>query len=433
MKNHMKNPMNHPMSHRGSVYIMVLVTSAFVLATGLAALSLEQRVHERSDVTARVGAARVAVRTGLDLAVQSMAEDPSWRTSVAVGGLYLTRDIDTGDSVHTVRVYATDADGVIDDGDLDPFTLRVVASQTDTRRALQVSLQPTLVPVDVLEFGAYTTGQVITGTSSAVNGDAGIAAAGDFVGNGSLFFVPVETERTVDAATYTSTVTENAPAREFPPDGAIGAIYSPYGTSVSMSDLKLTSGVYVIENVAVGPGRNPFGLLGILSPDNVYVFDHGSRDIIVRNSRIAATFVFVGSGQVILEGSVSWAPATPGWPAIITDDSDLVFRLSSNSLSESVHATNFNPIGFGAGGTEDLDQADFYTSQISGIVYTRNKAVVETGSTRIVGSLICGNDLTINSSAILDLRASPDSLGSPPIGFRSVYSPRMVVSGWLDP
>lgn len=421
------------MNRHGSIYIMVLITSAFVLATGLAALSLGRRVTDRGELIDRVGSARVAVRTGLDLAVQMVVDDPGWRSTIGGDGLYLIREIDAGDSVHTVRVYA-ESDGDISDDDLtDPFTLRVVASQTDTRRLLEVEIQPVSMPVDILDFGAYSASNVESGSQSYVNGDAGVAAASDFLGTGATFFVPVETEGLLSDATYTSSTLEGAPAREFVPEEDMISIYEPYGTVVSEGNLFHDGSTYLIEGLAIGPGLNPLDKLEVFRTGDVYIIEHGSQDIVIRDSRILATILFVGSGNVILEESVNWEPATPGWPTIVTD-SDVVFRMTSDSLSESVLLTNFNPIDLGdAKASGDIDLADFYPSQIEGIVYTRGRVLVESGVAKIVGHVVSKGDLVISPRAILELRTSRDSTDNTPPGFGSAIRFEMIPTRWLDP
>ncbi len=189
-----------------------------------------------------------------------------------------------------------------------------------------------------------------------------------------------------------------------------------------------TSGRFIYRKV-LGPGVNPFGAQ--TNSEGIYWINCNNNRLVIERSRIVGTLLVInpGANSCVKDGPISWAPAVPGYPALLVDadngtSANFAIMATNRPLSEKENLTNFNPSGatseeFGA----DSDMNDIYRSQIRGLIAIRQDLVYQ-NRPLIKGQIIVGNNIA-NSSGELEIDYQPDSLLNPPPGFWSYsYSRR---------
>jgi|GEM_PF-2781697 len=419
-------------TRRGAVYLLVLLTAAFVLATGLAALTLEDRTHQRADLHAQVAASRNAARAGLDLALEHIRTNDGWRNDAGPDGLIYQNMFESDGEAVTLTAYAVDPDGSLYEGSsvgtTDPFELSIEATIGDAVGRVTVLVEPQPMPMDVLELGAYSHDKIEFYGSCTITGDGDWGSRNDITGSGSTLEASVVCCGTIEGLSVGGISTSCDRERELPGND-LYRTYQAIGTNASMLLVPRSGGRYFIQNVAIGPGLNPYGLAG--NSNGVYIFDQGSDPITVRNARVVGTLVFIGGGTVTLEGSLNMQPANPGWPAVITRE-DLVLNTSNAPLVESGLFTNFNPIGLDGLLPGDLDTFDTYESAITGIVFCGDVLFCVGGDLDLTGSLIAVDDFQITGGWTADINRDYSAGSEPPPGFESSQT-RMAPLEWRTP
>jgi Tfp pilus assembly protein PilX len=200
--------------------------------------------------------------------------------------------------------------------------------------------------------------------------------------------------------------------------------------AVTCYDCTYPADTYVMDRKILSPAVNPFGS-GQTNPNGIYVLDGGGKKIIIANSRIAGTLVLQNFNSASsIQGSVSWEPAVPNYPALLTDAA-IPIGLSSAALSEATMNTNFNPVGTPypyVGGLQNATTTDAYPSLIKGLVYSQQNVQLQ-GQTSVEGTVIANSDITVQSGTV-NLKYNSTWLNNPPPGFDQGTTKKMqIVAG----
>lgn len=168
--------------------------------------------------------------------------------------------------------------------------------------------------------------------------------------------------------------------------------------NVSMKVVSAPSGKAVYRTV-VSTGTNPFSVTS--NPNGVYVLDCGGNDITISDCMIVGTLVLRNTGTVrVGSGPIQWRPARPGMPALVVDG-DLVLSFSRFGLTERELNVNLNPSGTpDENGSTDSSMNDTYVPEIRGLIYASGDITLA-GDLRIKGTVISGDDMTIQQRATL--------------------------------
>ncbi|MCX5685286.1 MAG: carbohydrate binding domain-containing protein [Planctomycetota bacterium] len=190
-----------------------------------------------------------------------------------------------------------------------------------------------------------------------------------------------------------------------------------YIDSLTCYDCTYPADAYVCDRKLLSPAVNPFGG-GQTNAKGIYLLDGGGQKIIIANSRIVGTLVLQNfSSTSSIQGSVSWEPAIPNYPALLTD-MVIPIGLSSAALSEATLNTNFNPTGTPypyVGGLQDADNTDAYPSLIKGIVYSKQNVQLG-GQTSVEGVVIANTNVTVLGGTVTQ-KYNSTWLNNPPPGF----------------
>jgi hypothetical protein len=168
--------------------------------------------------------------------------------------------------------------------------------------------------------------------------------------------------------------------------------------NVSMKVVSAPSGKAVYRTV-VSTGTNPFSVTS--NSNGVYVLDCGGNDITISDCIIVGTLVLRNTGTVrVGSGPIQWRPARPGMPALVVNG-DLVLSFSRFGLTERELNVNLNPSGTpDENGSTDSSMNDTYVPEIRGLIYASGDITLA-GDLRIKGTVISGDDMTIQQRATL--------------------------------
>jgi hypothetical protein len=408
-------------TRRGTIYLLVLVTTAIVTAMGVAGVMIVRSERASLEWSLRTQRASRAAESGLHIGLQRIGSDMTWRSGIGAGvngwwslGSYR---LDGADAVVTITD-AVDANLTNDlRGDV---LLRAVASSSSARRALQFRATPIPTAISCLSYAIGVKG-ASTLTSGTIQTTGGM----------SCNLLVTNVLATVNADVRSSTLLvglgfngSNSILAK-PVDFPAKAMFSDYASIATPISYSSISGN--LRRCVLGPGINPFGTA---SPTGVYVIDCNGSSITIEDVRISGTLILLNAGigsrmrnQVLIQST------TPGMPAILCDG-PMTIETTIKSLSESTSGANFNPAALPYRGGSDTDQTDNYPSRIDGLVYISGAATFS-GDINIVGALYVGGALTSTANLLV----TPDSriLAAVPPGFESDITYSMVDGTWESP
>ncbi len=411
----------------GSAYIVVLGASLMVTVLGIGALQAARSRRAADEARINMLKARLAAETGIDIAMDAIANDSSWRQTYTSGTWLANRR--AGEGRFTVE--GTDpSDGNLGDKVTDPVDLVSTGTAGAARQKVMVSLTAVPNPLTCLK-AALCSGGAQTHTGTAILSDNIIAS------NLTITAVAADITGDIEATaavgvTFRGTTTILATPRTLP-DGTVFAQYIPAATTIVRSAIPQVSGTSTIERAAIGPSVNP---LGASSAAGVYVVDCAGQPLNLRNLRFVGTLVVLNTGGsgVTVSGSVNWSPAASGYPCLLVDGPLTLSFSGSTPLSETgAPSVNFNPAGMPHQGATDSDASDAYTSEIRGLVYASG-SVTTSGDPSIVGVLVAGGG--VSTSGKLTLAFDSTIASNPPAGFATAPTMKVTAGSWrqiVDP
>lgn len=361
---------------RGGAYVLVLITCTVVTAMALSALAARGAMHRSAVSATEVSAAAHLARSGLELALQRMNTNPSWRTTTTNG--QWTAELEVGPGKVSMQV-RDPTDSNLADSPTEPAIVRSVGVVGSARQILEVELTNLEVPLTCLEVAAWARSGVSFSTLSVAN-DQIISTNGNAHNNSSIV------GGTVEAASYTQggllpvwTKSGLGTPRDQPASTAFD-YYLANGTAINYGSLPSKSGGSgrVLQDVLLSPTSNPFGTG--LNPRGIYVINCEGSEILVRNMRIVGTLVLINlpsSGSAI-DGTVAFEQAIPGYPVLMAEG-NLAIQFDSTGLLGAL---------LGA-----------VPSRIRGPAYVSGNVTIPSGSPVFEGSLVVGGTLSVSAAA----------------------------------
>ncbi len=407
-------------SRRGYLYVAVMMVSVMVSVMGFAAIRIAHDGLRTATARADCEEATLLARTAVEFGVNRVDSNATWRTTYVSGNTAETFSLGNG----TFEWKLTDDDGVLADDGTDSVWLTGTGRVNDAVVVRRVRLVPAGDALDCLGVPLCVNSNLTVATLVDLTTDTVLHA------NGNLTATAVDADVLGDASAtgtvsgdVSGTSVSGAATRTLPGSDVFD-FYLDNGTQIDVDALPGSgANTPVIENLVLAPTVNPFG--GGTNPLGIYVVDCGFKTLTVRNCRIVGTLVVLNPGSASgVSGSVHWEPAAPNYPALLVAGS---FRIGHDvdALSESTHATNFNPAGVPYHGSFDGDTSDTYPSHLRGIVYTSDTLVLPFGSptAKIVG---CAVTQSVIATSPTEFCFSDVHLNDPPPGFRS--GPKMAIS-----
>ncbi len=417
------------MSHttrRGSVYLIVLVSSALVVAMVLTGLMAERSLRRRAEIDADAATARSLANSAVDLGLQMIAADANWRTNLASSGQWLTNASLGGGQV---SLLATDpVDGNFTSGTDHGLLLQGTATIGQARQMVQVELAATFALMPCAQGGLHCSGSMSFNPSSNVTSPLTFSTNAGITATSATIATPVEAGTTILGSTYSKGTRAAAGSRSIPAS-TVADQYVALATPITFSSIPSAT----LRKVVLSPASNPFGTA---NPQGIYFIDCGFSNITIRDLRIVGTLILKNPGNTsTITGSVNWEPAFPGNPALLITGGGMILNLSATALSESSLATNFNPPSTPYRGFSDTMTFGLFPSQIRGLVYCTGNTQFQ-GTTNLQGVFIGGSTVTVASSAVINISPDPVLSATPPKGFRTGPTMTVVPGTWkrvVDP
>lgn len=202
---------------------------------------------------------------------------------------------------------------------------------------------------------------------------------------------------------------------------------SYYMDKVSLIDVTYPANQYVIDSQLISPTLNPYGTT---NTKGIYVINCGGKDVVIGNSRIVGTLVFIDPGkESAIQGSVCWEAAVYNFPALLTNK-EFSIRTATTGLSEVNSGQNLNPSGTPYpfdGGNANQTSNDSYPSKITGIIYSADKLNLS-GSPNIKGVVVADSEIRVAATSVA-LNYGNIYLNDPPPGFNGGTITMKVVAG----
>ena len=413
-----------PLRRKGSVYLLALGVSTLIAVIGLSALT-KVRINQRQ---ARQGTARSTAQSlamsAVDHALAIIDATPQWRTM-------LRNDVESaefklGDGTFTWKL-VDEVDGNLENDPSQLVRLRGTGRSGDAVQMYAVQLQPVKTPLACLKACLYGNG-TIAWSGATVQADRWVGTNGSMNAVSAVINAPVRAVGGITGVSYGDLKEPNSEAMEMPDPVAVFDYYLINGTEISLGALPLdSSGVRVLERLALGAKCNP---LGLVNAEGIYVIRCAGTQVVVRNCRVVGTIVLLDPGVGSrIEESVSWEPALPTYPALMVRGS-MDIRMTAASLSESSGGSNvnFNPPGMPYDGAEDADTSDSYPSIVKGLVYMTEKLINNTNGISVEGMILVGQ--TTNVSGTVNVKYRRDIYHDPPPGFYHMNKVVVVPKSW---
>lgn len=349
-------------ARRGTAYLLVLVTVMIVTIAGVTGAMAAQIARHAAELSNQSMHAKLLAQTGLEFTLEQIRQDENW--------LATWRDVHEGVRLvaldgNRIRLTMTDLDG----GDVpsdhyEPVLITAEAEIGQTRQRLRVRLDPKPRPLPVLATAFYADRSVYMDLTR-IEADAVVGGNADVTALLSDIYAPVRAGGLASGTLFHEGAQSYRSTLAIPGWSLVRARYEPLAETIPFS--QIPGGV--IEETVLSPAYNPYGST---HPEGIYLINHGSNSVTIRNARIVGTLIFVGSGTVTISESVHWAPAVRNMPSILAQG-EVHLRISDSPLREDNVGRSLNPPGTPWQGNEDHDTYDVYPSLLTGLIYSASR------------------------------------------------------------
>ena len=288
----------HYLHHRGSIYLMTLSASLLVavIAIGAAALG---RVHSRAASTANDFAeARIYARSGLELGMLAIYNDPYWRTDLPNGAWYTNQPIGAG----SFTLSAVDPiNGNFASAQNHPVVLTCTGMKGSARYILSMRMEVGPRVGSCLEVSMCSAGNIQVNGSTTLTSNQTISSNNQVsAGGGAVVNANVEAYKQIQGSGYTGTQTVTGNQRILPDPVHVFDYYNAQGTSIPYSSLPQFQSSEMIANETFETGTSgwyPSVNCKLQQVNNVYQQGFFSMRVTNRHaaSDVAATDIPVSS------------------------------------------------------------------------------------------------------------------------------------------
>lgn len=399
-----------PHARRGAAYLLVMATATIASAVALGAIAIAQSGQRAAVTAADAERAAIGAMSALEMTTAGINAHRDWRTLAdATGGV---RSIDLGEGVVGSVMILDELDGDLLDSAAHNVRVYAQIKAGTAKRTLSVELErERWAGLDLLRCGLHSYGDVRI--NGPVQGGP-ISSAGTITNAGSVLG-SVECESITGGGTVSGTTTTGAVSK-MPPASDLFARLSSSSMTIPVSGSSPTiERMPLASSIAVGGSSASWAYRITLTP---------GQTLTIRQIRIAATLLIdVPAGAVLqIMGPILWTPASADRPALVVQagvGAVVRFTGSTDSLSESAAAANFNPPLAAYAGSTDMDTTDVYPSAFVGVYQingSRASVTIE-GHCLFYGTVVTDAPVTLEGPVAFQ----PDLglLQSPPTGFES--------------
>lgn len=221
---------------RGTIYVLVLLSSLVVAAIGLSSLQLIRLQSRTAGDNADFIAARCYARAALEIGMLRIRNDPFWRRNFGNGAWLVNQSIGTG----TFSLSAVDPiDGDVTIGDNHPVILTGIGMQGAAAFKTSARLEVGPRVGSCLEL-SMISGDDTNITSAILTSNQSIGVNGDISSVlGSTVSADVEAYGSISGSTYTKTRNQTTATLDMPNPSTALNYYLSNGSTISYSALQL--------------------------------------------------------------------------------------------------------------------------------------------------------------------------------------------------
>ena len=312
------------------------------------------------------------------------------------------------------------------DNPLDPFTVIATGRTNSTAYKLSIEMKtgPANTPLNCLKSAIIS--ELMNFQSCTLNSAQKIQANDKTWATGSS-----QINADVNAVTGIKGVGYNGANRTgvTPYDMPGSSVYDYYikqGTSIDYASIPFST----LQNLVISPANNPFGTT---NTEGIYVINCNSNDLIITKCRIVGTLVIQNARTVYISDEVTWEPAYPNYPALLTNGM-LHFQQNNRRLNESDANANFNPIGTPWKGQAEIDKGDDYPNVIAGLIYVDDNIwVAADADVTLEGVLVSTHAFEMDDHSSLTILYRDTYFNNPPPGFcQPIGGPPRPIPGSLQ-
>ncbi|GAB5495151.1 MAG: hypothetical protein Phyf2KO_02310 [Phycisphaerales bacterium] len=351
--------MKRTRTERGTIYLLVLVSSVIVTLIGLMGFRMIRAQAAIAQSDTQRDEAVVIAESAVQWGIHIVTLKDDWRDDITSGVPIRTGPFGQG----TMSVMITD----VDDGDLaddttDPFTIRGTGIVGDSTQMLELVVQPPVAEVHPALTRSLTVWWEVDNVKSSyfTLEDGGLAR--NVTGSTDAVFSEIETTHPVPI-----------------PDASVIDTWAALGTVVprSVHGEKLTG--ITLSTTSAPPGITP-------DPNGIYVIDCEKKQFEIESCTVEGTLVVIntrGSGIVSTDTRYNFGPN--GGPTLLVDGN---VEFSGAVMDTGVH---------------------------QGLIYV-NGDLNMASDTMFVGTIMVYGDLKVDSY-MFSVSAHPSATDGPPTGF----------------
>jgi hypothetical protein len=410
----------HP--RRGAaLYAMVMITALLCSVLGLAGLTVVRLERQQMQSSTDVLDARQNARSGVELALRVIANDPNWRTNLTNGGESALQSIGAS-GTGTVSWMIEDLDLDLTDSDTE-LRIHGIGRVGNVVQVSSLQVDGSLPTVlDSLLCATYAVGNVTQSSNSTSNGGP-FASAATLTVNGTVYG-NAEGTPVVVSGSVTGVVTNPGPGRTMP-DPSVWDTYMALATTIPYTNFPVDPAApnkRTIERELLSGSVNPYGTV---DADGVYYIQIPSgKQLTASKSRLHCTLLIelIGTGSFDTVQSCLWDPFNGNnYPCAIvkgTGAGDFQLKSSAATLKEQqTPKKNFNPPGDPYDGESDTDESDARVPTMRGLFHVIGSGVHSTLASNLVieGVFITEGSMTLGAN--LSVTVAPNLYSNPPVGY----------------
>lgn len=406
-----------------ALYSTVMIVALICSILGLAGLNVVRLERKQMRFSTDILDARQNARSGVELALKAIANDPGWRSNLVNGqesALYSLGSSGTG----TVSWKIEDSDGSLTDSDTE-LRIHGIGRIGGTVQVSSLQVDGSTPAVyDSMQCSVYAVGNITQSSTTTTNFGPFASAANLHVGSEVLGDVEGNPVTLSEFGSVSGTITDPGPSRTMPP-ASVWDTYLPLATTIPFTSFPLdpnNSNKRIFSRNLLGATYNPFGPT---SPNGVYyIAIPAGKHLNVTKSRIHATLLIeLGTNAKFdTQQSCLWDPyAGNNYPAaIVKAAGPAVFDLKSSNATLKEQQTpkfNYNPPGEPYDGEADTDESDARVPLMRGLFH-----IIGSGVTTILASNLNLDGVVVTEGSVtlganLTMNVDTNIFATPPLGY----------------
>lgn len=395
-------------ARNGSTYFVVVAVASIATIAAFTASAISIANRNQSQLETSFTQANVSLRSALDIAINSIHNDPAWRSTYSAnkteGTAIATR---LGNS--SMEWFVTDpVDDNLSNQSWHPVKLFAVGKSDQCRRSISALAFPSGKGLDVLRSPLHATGKIEL-FAPVVAARGPLSADGQIKGHGNSIFGDMESGSQSNIANVYHSSFQLSRAKRFP-SALVYSAYESVATKVDFDSLENRNSLkdQVISNTsAPSPTTNQ-------NVNAIYLIEvPPATTLKISNTSVTGTLLIRLTGRrsrLVIDKGVSWYPLREQYPSLIVYcDKDRKNTIEINCKGNFSHPLT--------GAKKD--------SSLNGVFHVIRPAHASSkthvSATRpIRGSILVEGDVQITNKSYLS--ASPDLVRQPPYGYQDISS-----------